>query len=461
MTQTYENLRNQLKNKLISFLKLDNLPYYPPALTICPHCGEQAGILADEMWNCPSCKRHGDVVDYVMAHNGFQTENEAIRHLCRMLGIKNTVLEYMTANEIMDTEYGEVQFVIDKLLSKGLHILAGPSKAGKSWLVLWLAHCVSTGESVWHYKVNPTDVLYLSLEDTPDRIQQRLVQVSKGETGNIFFATEAEVMGNGLTEQLTSFLQEHPSVKFIIIDTLQKIRDMKSEQYSYAGDYQTMTTLKQLANRFDACILVVHHTRKQQDKDPFNMVSGTTGLMGCADSTFVLTKDDRETRYAMLHGTGRDIEAIEHFLVFSPADKRWKLLLKFEEPISKEEKALPLLIALQSLVKERGIWKGTATQLAEDLQSLDPTIDVLPNRLTRILNGSRLVLEHELFVSCKMKKENNIKLITLEALPEEAPHAGEEEIGREILLNKHLKGRMYDAALDRLKEEKETETEAE
>lgn len=60
-----------------------------------------------------------------------------------------------------------------------------------------------------------------------------------------------------------------------------------------------------------------------------------------------------------------------------------------------------------------------------------------------------------------MKKENNIKLITLEVLPEEAPRAGEEEIGREILLNKHLKGRMYDAALDRLKEKKETETEAE
>lgn len=421
MTQTYETLRNQLKSKLIPYLKTDNLPFYPPALTLCPHCGEQAGIIGDEMWNCPFCKTHGDLVDYAMAYNGFLSENEAIRHLCRMLGIKNTVLEYKTANEIMDTEYAKAPFIIEKLLSKGLHILAGPSKAGKSWLVLWLAHCVSTGEPVWHYKVNKADVLYLCLEDTLERIQQRLVQVSTGETGNIFFATEAEVMGNGLTEQLTNFLQEHATVKFVIIDTLQKIRDMKSEQYSYAGDYQTMTTLKQLAARFDAAILVVHHTRKQKDADPFNMVSGTTGLMGCADSTFVLTKDDRETSFVRLYGTGRDIESIEHLLEFSTADKRWHLILKYEERSKETTRALPLLLVLKKLIKENGYWQGTATRLTEELQSIDPSIDMMPNRLTRILNASKSLLERELFLSFSMKKENNTKLITIESLPEVDP----------------------------------------
>ena len=30
-------------------------------------------------------------------------------------------------------------FVVDSLLSQGLHILAGSPKVGKSWLVLWSA----------------------------------------------------------------------------------------------------------------------------------------------------------------------------------------------------------------------------------------------------------------------------------------------------------------------------------
>lgn len=460
MTQTYEALRDQLKSKLIHYLKADNLPYYPPSLTVCPSCGEQAGIIGDTLWSCPACKKHGDLVDYVMEHNGFKTEPDAIRHLCRALGVKNTILEYKTANEIMDMEQAEVPFVIERMLSKGVHILAGPSKAGKSWLVLWLAHCVSTGAPVWHYKVNKSDVLYLCLEDTVERIQQRLVEVSAGETGNIYFATEAEVMGNGLSEQLAGFLQEHETVKFIIIDTLQKIRDMKSEQCSYAGDYQTMSTLKQLAERFNAAILVVHHTRKMKDPDPFNMVSGTTGLMGCADSTFVLAKDDRETDYATLYGTGRDIETIEHFLGFNPADKQWHLLLKVENRSKGTAKALPMLMTLKTMMEEKQHWQGTATQLVEELQQLDPSIELLPNRLARVLNACRKLMEHELFISYTMKKENNNKTITLDLLPEEDPHAGEEDIDRTILLDPHLKGKMFNAAEKRLAEEEAAEEKA-
>lgn len=32
-----------------------------------------------------------------------------------------------------------LEFVIENLISKGLHILAGSPKVGKSWLALWLA----------------------------------------------------------------------------------------------------------------------------------------------------------------------------------------------------------------------------------------------------------------------------------------------------------------------------------
>ena len=41
-------------------------------------------------------------------------------------------------------------FVVDTLLSQGLHILAGSPKVGKSWLALWLAVTVAKGEPVWN-----------------------------------------------------------------------------------------------------------------------------------------------------------------------------------------------------------------------------------------------------------------------------------------------------------------------
>lgn len=52
------------------------------------------------------------------------------------------------------------------------------------------------------------------------------------------------------------------------------------DNYSYANDYEIITKLKQFADSYGICILLVHHTRKQGSDDKFDMISGTTGLLG-------------------------------------------------------------------------------------------------------------------------------------------------------------------------------------
>ena len=90
---------------------------------------------------------------------------------------------------------------------------------------------------------------------------------------------------NGLDEQLENFMREHPGTKLIIIDTMQKIREVGGEAYSYASDYEIVGKLKQFADKHCICVLTVHHTRKQPAGDAFEMISGTTGLLGCADGS--------------------------------------------------------------------------------------------------------------------------------------------------------------------------------
>ena len=53
-----------------------------------------------------------------------------------------------------------INFIIENLLSEGLHILAGSPKVGKSWLALWLSVAVAKGEDVWGNKVKKGDTLY-------------------------------------------------------------------------------------------------------------------------------------------------------------------------------------------------------------------------------------------------------------------------------------------------------------
>ena len=291
--QTTEILRTEVKFRFIDYLKAAQIPYYEPSLTVCPHCGQHAQVVGDFLWNCPNCGSKGDVVDYAMESHGFRKTTDALKHVCRVLGVKICSLDTIAAEELMDMQFPDNPELIEGLLGKGLYLLAGASKIGKSWLVLWLAHCVSLGLPVWELKTRQCGVLYLSLEDTDQRLQRRLVEVTGGETGDLTIATDAELLGSGLEEQLTNFLSDHPETKFVIIDTLQKIRQLKADSYSYAGDYATLTVLKQIADRFDLTILLVHHTRKQEADDAVDKISGTTGLIGCADGSLILEKENR------------------------------------------------------------------------------------------------------------------------------------------------------------------------
>ena len=114
-----------------------------------------------------------------------------------------------------------------------------------------------------------------------------------GGAANLRFAVYARQLGAGLDEQLEKFVREHPDTRLIIIDTLQKIREAGGDAYSYANDYEIIGRMKQFADKKGVCVLLVHHTRKQLAGDKFEMISGTNGLLGCADGVFLLQKEKR------------------------------------------------------------------------------------------------------------------------------------------------------------------------
>ena len=81
------------------------------------------------------------------------------------------------------------------------------------------------------------------------------------------------------------------------------MRETVSDTYSYASDYEVIGKLKEFADKHDICILIVHHTRKQPAGDSFEMISGTTGLLGCADGELLMQKEKRTDGRATLEVT--------------------------------------------------------------------------------------------------------------------------------------------------------------
>ena len=227
-------------------------------------------------------------------------------------------------SELYDTVYDSKPPLIDGLLYPGAYIFAGSPKLGKSFLMAQFAYHVSTGTPLWNYTVRKGTVLYLALEDDYRRLQERLYRMFGMESAeNLYFSVSAGQLGRGLDEQLTKFVVEHPDTKLIIIDTLQKVREIGGDNYSYANDYQIITRLKNFADMHGLCLLLVHHTRKQTSDDKFDMISGTSGLLGAADGAFLLYKEKRTGNAATLEVSGRDQQEQKLYLLRNPETLLW------------------------------------------------------------------------------------------------------------------------------------------
>ena len=342
-----------------------------------------------------------------------QTLEEKLRLMQRMSD--PAYLYTVSMSELYETVYQSRPPVIDGLLYFGTYLFAGAPKVGKSFLMAQLAYHVSTGLSLWGYTVHKGTVLYLALEDDHRRLQGRLYRMfGMDGTDNLRFAIYAKQLGVGLEEQLKKFVREHPDTKLIIIDTLQKVREAGGDKYSYANDYEVVGKLKRLADDCGICLLLVHHTRKQQADDKFDMISGTNGLLGAADGAFLLQKEKRTDGSAILDVAGRDQQEQRLYLTKDRDRLVWEL--ERTETELWIEPPDPVLEAIAALVTtDKPTWSGTATELVTALD-----VDLKPNTLTMRLNvnAGRLLNEHG--IRYESSRSHAGRKITLALMPPQA-----------------------------------------
>jgi hypothetical protein len=247
-------------------------------------------------------------------------------------------------------------------LPQGLSILAGAPKVGKSWLALQICLAVAKGEKLWELSSEQGVVLYLCLEDNFSRIQSRLFDVGGDAPDSIFFAVLANSIGGGLEEQIEIFLAEHPGTALIVIDTLQKVRSVTNDN-AYAADYHDIGLLKAVADKHGIAVLLIHHLRKQGDNDPMNMVSGTTGITGAVDNSFVLKETKRGSGRAVLYCTGRDIEYREIELAQDRQSHCWTLETdSLDIPGALLDEIVTVFVEFMRAAK---VFTGSPTELAQ------------------------------------------------------------------------------------------------
>ena len=133
---------------------------------------------------------------------------------------------------------------------------------------------------------------------------------------------------------------------------------------------------------------LIHHLRKLHDDDPMNMISGSTGLSGAADSTFVLQKSSRLANIASLHCTGRDIPDRTLKLELDEDDHVWKLLADSKTCSSASKiSALQLVHLFSALLSADPAYTGTPSALSAKIDP-DGTLGITPKKITRLVRES-------------------------------------------------------------------------
>ena len=301
----------------------------------------------------------------------------------------NKKLDIIDAETLADMRLEPVKFSIENILPQGIAMISGAPKIGKSWLMLDWCLKIAKGEPVWNFKTNQGTTLYLCLEDNWNRIQNRLLNIVDEVPNNLFFAVSSCSLADGLAEQMENFVQEHNDTVLIVIDTFQMVRSAERDT-NYANDYQEIVQLKSLADRLKITVLLVHHLRKQNDSDPLNKISGTTGISGALD-------------------TGRDIEHRELELCFSRENHTWEFISdSVEESVVLLPEEMRWLI---EFMKQKKLFSGTNSDFSSEFNSYCNK-NIETNVLKRLMNKYRYELENQ-SVYFESKRCNGKRLLRI------------------------------------------------
>ena len=307
---------------------------------------------------------------------------------------------------LMDRPLEPPNFVVDTLISQGLHILAGSPKVGKSWLALWLAVSVAKGEPVWNMTTKQGTTLYLCLEDSVLRIQNRLFEITEDAPSSVHFCTECDLISQGLEEQVETFLTAHPDTVLVIIDTLQMVRPIHDA--TYANDYRDLSVLKRLADKHGIAILLIHHLRKEKAEDVFHRISGTTAISGAVDSSFTLVEEKRGSGRARLSCVGRDIEYRELTLERN-GENVWELVS--DSRTQPELLGDRIVYLLSELMRDRTEFIGTPTELSEQIDPVGVE-RISPKKVSRQILQNLDALR-KIGISAVVRRSNGKRLIEL------------------------------------------------
>jgi hypothetical protein len=238
----------------------------------------------------------------------------------------------------------EPVWLVEDMLSEGFMTFSGKPKDGKSVLALMLAVAVASGRHLLgQFPVRQAGALYLSYEDHPAIIQERLKKMVPDGVDcseSLRVAYEKPVLDENGLQQVEGFFRANPSFKLLILDTLFQGLPKDQRSASYANETEVGNRLRKMADDLHITIIAVHHSVKGRGRarSMADMLRGTLGLPGATSGIMLLeqTKDDGVLELLI---KGKRIPYQNHLLTMVDDGSGWQLYVP-DDTISEARAAI-------------------------------------------------------------------------------------------------------------------------
>ncbi len=222
-------------------------------------------------------------------------------------------------------------YIVEDLFYPGAMFLASNPKSGKSFFALDLAFSIAWGRQFLGKATNQGSVLYLSLEDGIETLEERTFQMKERETQFIHAYEQWEGMTEGGITKIQKWIDTAYNPRCIIIDTLVDFTpEVTWDKNIYRAEKKMMTALNKFARKRNVFLLALHHYSKSGNSVR-QKFSGSSGLRAGVDGMIALERSEEYADFYFEH------RAYASFILRTKFNSK---TMRFEETVSMNTSSL-------------------------------------------------------------------------------------------------------------------------
>lgn len=306
-------------------------------------------------------------------------------------------LETISAAELMKKNFGEREWVINRIIPKGsVGFLSGKRGSNKTWLSLDLAQAISNGGLFLEkFQATKAHVVYIDSENGEFTMHERLELMNNGAaTSTDFFFCFYPNLRLDEEEGCTMFetyLAQWPG-SVVFVDAFRRVISIDENDATEVNN--VLRVLKQFAEKYNITFILLHHLRKgmagKNVEDHLDEMRGSSDIANYADFVINLETTKDANVLILRHTKSRVGILLEPARVEIDSDEdcfKMKYVGTWEDVENQPEKAAKAILKW-AFESNMSVFKTTA--VTEALQELHFTRKAVGRGLKFLVENGQL-----------------------------------------------------------------------